>query len=198
MRVLAGVLAVSLAGLAGCSSAEPAAPGTPAPSAPASSAAPQPGGDSLAAAYHSPDGYGISPPAGWVLHPTDGQGGLSVVFAAPAIDKAAPKPFADNLNVVVTPTPATLDALIAETKQKYPSVLTNYKVVTDQPAVVNGHPAHLLGGTYDDERSGPLQNIQLIVVEAGKEYTITFTSPAPSFDSFHAVVQASLSSFTLG
>jgi hypothetical protein len=152
----------------------------------------------LAATYHSPDGYSLSPPDGWVLHPTDGQNGVSVVFAAPALDQAAKKPFVDNLNVVITPTPDTLDNLVAQTKQQYPSVLTNYKVVTDQPTTVNGHAAHLLGGTYDDPTAGPLQNIQLILAEAGKEYTVTFTSATASFDGFHEPIQASLSTFTLG
>jgi hypothetical protein len=78
--------------------------------------------------------------------------------------------------VVITPTTAPLASLVAETKQKYPSILTNYKVVTDQPTVVNGHPAYLLGGTYDDQRSGPLENIQLLLVQDGKQYTITFTT----------------------
>ena len=193
-RLFAAVIAAGLVGVASCSSGSTAAPNTPAPPPAPSAAAPS---APLAAAYHSPDGYSISPPDGWVLHPTDGQNGVSVVFAAPGLDKAAKKPFVDNLNVVVTTTADSLDTLVAQTKQQYPSVLTNYKVVTDQPTVVNGHSAHLLGGTYDDESSGPLQNIQLILADAGKEYTVTFTSAASSFDGFHDPIQASLSTFTL-
>jgi len=192
IRLFTVVVVVGLVGVAGCSSA--GAPSTPAPSPAPSAAAPS----APLAAYHSPDGYSISPPDGWVLHPTDGQNGVSVVFAAPGLDTAARKPFVDNLNVVVTTTADSLDTLVAQTKQQYPSVLTNYKVVTDQPTVVNGHSAHLLGGTYDDESAGPLQNVQLILAYAGKEYTVTFTSAAASFDGFHDPIQASLSTFTLG
>jgi hypothetical protein len=196
LGLFAVVIAVGLVGAAGCSSGNASAPSTPTPSAAPPAAAPS---TPLAAAYHSPDGYSISPPADWILHPTDGQDGLSVLFGAPTVDKAAPKPFVDNLNVVITATPENLDSLVSETKQKYPSVLKNYKVVTDQPITLpNGQPAHLLGGTSDDERSGSLENIQLILVSAGKEYTITFTSPAASFDSYHDLIQASLASFTLG
>jgi len=194
-RLFAAVIAVGLVAMASCSSGSTGAPSAPAPPPAPSAAAPS---APLAAAYHSPDGYSISPPDGWVLHPTDGQNGVSVVFAAPGLDKAARKPFVDNLNVVVTTTADSLDTLVAQTKQQYPSVLTNYKVVTDQPTVVNGHSAHLLGGTYDDEGAGPLQNIQLILADAGKEYTVTFTSVASSFDGFHDPIQASLSTFTLG
>ncbi|MGI8816764.1 MAG: DcrB-related protein [Pseudonocardia sp.] len=188
-RILASVAAVGLVGAAGCSSAGSSA------SAPAAAPAPSAG---LGQAYHSPDGYRISPPADWVLHPTDGRGGLSVRFAAPTADKAAPEPFADNLNVVITPTTRSLDNLVAETKQQYPSVLTNYKVVTDQSGVIGGQPAHLLGGTYDDPRSGSLENIQMLILSAGKQYTVTFTAPAASFDSLHAAMLASLASFAVG
>jgi len=194
-RGCAALIAAGLIGVTGCSSGNTSAPSAPPPSTAPTTAAPS---VPLAAAYHSPDGYSISPPDGWVLHPTDGQNGVSVVFAAPALDQAAKKPFVDNLNVVITATPETLDALVAQTKQQYPSVLTNYKVVTDQPTTVNGQAAHLLGGTYDDPAAGPLQNIQLILAEGGKEYTVTFTSAAPSFDAFHEPIQASLSTFTLG
>jgi hypothetical protein len=195
LRLFAVVVAVGLSGVVGCSSGNTTAPSTPAPSEAPSAAAPS---VPLAAAYHSADGYSISPPADWILHPTGGQNGVSVVFGAPAVDKAAKKPFVDNLNVVITATSDNLASLVAQTKQQYPSVLTNYKIVTDQPTVVNGHSAHLLGGTYDDESSGPLQNIQLILTDAGKEYTVTFTSAAGSFDGFHDPIQASLSTFTLG
>jgi len=134
-----------------------------------------------------------------VLHPTTGQQGLSVVFAATTVDAAAQKPFVNNLNVVITPTTENLDSLIAEAKQQSPSLLPHYTVVTDQPATLsNGQPAHLLGATYDQQGTGSLENIQLILVDAGKEYTITFTSPAGSFDSYHDLAQASLASFTLG
>jgi hypothetical protein len=196
VRLWLTVVAIGLLGVTGCSAGNSGTP-VPAPSPSAAPAVPAPSVP-LAAAYHSPDGYSISPPDGWVLHPTNGQNGVSVVFAASALDPAAKKAFVDNLNVVITATPETLDALVAQTKQQYPSVLTNYKIVTDQPTTLNGHAAHLLGGTYDDPAAGPLQNIQLILADAGKEYTVTFTSAAPSFDGFHEPIQASLSTFTLG
>jgi hypothetical protein len=194
--LFAVVIAVGLIDLAGCSSQNTSAPSPPAPSAAPSAVAPS---VPLAAAYHSPDGYSISPPDGWVLHPTTGQQGLSVVFAATTVDAAAQKPFANNLNVVVTPTPDTLDSLISQAKQQSPGLLPNYTVVTDQPVTLaDGQPAHLLGATYDQQGTGSLENIQLLLVDAGKEYTITFTSPAASFDSYHDLAQASLASFTLG
>jgi hypothetical protein len=100
--------------------------------------------------------------------------------------------------VVITPTTDTLESRIAQAKQQSPGLLPNYTVVADQPVTLSGgQPAHLLGATYDQQGTGPLENIQLILVTAGKEYTITFTSPARSFDSYHDLVQASLTSFSL-
>ena len=133
-----------------------------------------------------------------MLHPTTGQQGLSVVFAATTVDTAAHQPFVNNLNVVITPTTDTLDSLIAQDKQQSPGLLPHYTVVTDQAATLSkGRQAHLLGATYDQQGTGSLENIQLILVDAGKEYTITFTSPAESFDNYHDLAQASLASFTL-
>jgi hypothetical protein len=194
--------AVALAGLAGCSSDTPASDSASAPTPPgaatASASAPANPSAALGAPYRSPDGYFISPPAGWALHPVDPRSGVSVVFAATTLDKAAAKPFADNLNVVITPESRPLDAVVAETKAKYPTIVTNYQVVTDQPVSVQGQPAHLIGGTYADERSGALENIQLVVVNGGKMYSVTFTTPAASFDKFHEAMNASLGSFGLG
>ena len=132
------------------------------------------------------------------MHATGGQDGISILFSAPEVDKAAQKPFADNLTVAIQSTTQSLDGLIAETKQKYPSYLANYKVVTDQSiATGDGRPAHLLGGTYDVEGTGSLENIQLTVAANGKAYTVTFTSPAASFESYHEQIQAVLASFSL-
>lgn len=195
--LFAVVVTVGLICVAGCSAASTSAPSTPTSSAP--SAAPSAPAPALSATvYQSPDGYSIRPPAGWIMHPTGGQDGLSVLFTAPTVDKAVQKPFADNLSVAIQSTTESLDSLISETKQKYPSFLANYKVVTDQPiAVAGGQPAHLLGGTYDVEGTGTLENIQLTVTNPGKAYTVTFTSPAGSFDNYHDQIQAALASFAL-
>ena len=195
MRLYAVVVAVGLVGVAGCSSENTSAPGTPAPSVAPSAAAPS---VPLAAAYHSPEGYSIIPPEGWVQRSTSAQDGVSVFFGAPEVDRAAPKPFTDNVNVVITASGENVDRVVSDAKEQYPSVLTNYKVVIDEPAVANGHPARLLGGTYDAEGFGSMQNIQLLVVNAGKAYSATFTFPAASFSSYEAAARASLASFTLG
>lgn len=192
--LLAMAVAVGLLGVVGCSSSA-----GPAPDAPTSAVAPAQSAPAAAStAYHSPEGYSIKPPPGWVLRPTDLKSGLSSLFVAGRADTSAATPFTDNLNVVITPTTRSLADNVAETKRQYPGLLPHYQLVTDEPTVVNGLPAHLLGATFDDGRGGTLENLQLLIVNAGNEYTVTFTTPAPSFDTKHPIAQAALTSFTLG
>lgn len=187
-RIRVGVIAVLVAGVVGCS-AEPSP--APRPTAPSTSA---PAAGLVGPAYRSPDGYTISPPAGWREFPIEKQAGISSAFGATQLDKGAAKPFAANLNVVITPENRPLDAVIAQTKELYPSVLAGYKVVIDQPTGDGAQPAHILGGTYNDE-NGALQNVQLVTIKAGKMYTVSYTSSAASFAGLREVFQASMSTF---
>jgi hypothetical protein len=190
------VAVVAVAGLAGCSSEAPPAPAA----APPSSAAPAPAAPAsglVGATYKSPDGYSISPPAGWREFQLEKTSGISSAFAATQRDPGLAQPFAANLNVVITPETRPLAEVIAQTKAQYPTVLRNYKVVIDQPAGDASQPAHILGGTYDDQR-GQLQNVQLVTLKDGKQYTVTYTSSAASFAGMTDMFKASLNTFALG
>ena len=197
LHLVVALAAVGLLGLGGCTSSSGAA-STPHPP---SAGPPAPAGPSveLTTPYESPDGYSISAPAGWVLHPTDGQNGLSVLFAAQTKDAAAQKPFVDNINVVITPVMAeSLDAIVERTKQQSPAVLPNYSLVDVRPIDVDGHDGRLLTATYDHEgAAGQLQNLQLIAVNGTKQYTVTFTSAAGSFGNLQVLAKSSLSSLVL-
>lgn len=192
IRIFSALLVVGVVGLSGCSSATPGTPQPP--SASVSRPAPAP---ALAAPFKTTDNYTIAPPAGWIYHPTDKQGGISSIFGAPTLDPSATNPFVDNINVVITPATKTLDDIVAQTKQAYPGYLTNYRVVIDEATTADGRPAHLLGGAYDDAKAGKLRNLQIILLDQGKQYTITFTATADKFDGLRAVAEASLRSFTL-
>jgi hypothetical protein len=120
--------------------------------------------------------------------------GVSALFLAPA--EPATK-FVDNINVVITVNPESLKSTIAQTKRALPSVLAHYRVVIDEPATADGRQAHLLGGTFDGDDGGHLENLQLYVLVAGKQYTVTFTSPAARFGALRKQAQASLLSFHL-
>lgn len=190
LRLLA-VLAVGLSATTACASGNPATAYRAMPSV--SSAAPTAG---LAQPYQSPDGYSIRPPIGWVPRPGNGQDGRSAAYTAPAVDRANPKAFAMDLTIVVRPVTADLQTLVDQAKEQTPRTLVAYQVVTDKPVMANGLPGHLLGGTYDD-RGDPRENLQLLVVNTGKVYTVTFTGPASRFASLHDLALASMSSFTV-
>lgn len=183
------VLALGLPAAA-CSSGNPATAYRAFPSI-ASATAPS---GVLGKAVQSPEGFSIAPPAQWVARPETGRNGPSMVYT-----EASPgpmKPSADQLDIVVTPAITDLQTLVDQSKDETPRKLTNYRVVTDKPTVASGLPGHLLGGTYDD-RGVRFENLQLIVVNDGKAYTLTFTGPASTFGSLHDLALASMSSFTV-
>jgi hypothetical protein len=68
--------------------------------------------------------------------------------------------------------------------------------VIDEPTTANGQEAHLLGGTFD-QGTGHLENLQLILIADGTQYTVTFTSPAASFKTSRQRAQTSLLSLHL-
>jgi hypothetical protein len=150
---------------------------------------------STATPFTSPDGYSLIPPTGWTKYPDGAVRGVSVAFLAPAVDPTSK--FVDNINVVINANQKDLQSTIAETKQALPIALTHYRLVIDQPAIADGQQAHLLGGTFDRQESGHLENLQQILIAGGKQYTVTFTSPAASFEALRDPAQASLLSFHL-
>lgn len=197
--LIVAALTAALAGLTGCSSSAPSTTTDSAqPAPPAATSAP--GAVSLGPAFNSvPDGYQISPPAGWVQRPTNPQDGISVLFTTPSPDTSTGKPFNTNLNVYITPAKGDLDASVAQSIAVYPSILQNFQVVINEPTVVSGnHPAHFIGGTYDIPGVGRVRNLQLVAVEAGKLYTATITVPEQGYAALQTNAVASLSSFMFG
>jgi hypothetical protein len=194
-RLVTVVVAAGLVGLTGCASENP-----PPASPPPSPASADPGVVALAPPYRHPtEGYQVRPPVGWVQQATAPQDGISVLFSSPTPDSSGQNSFTSNLNVFITPARGTLDDSVATTIGTYPSVLRNYQLITNDPTVIAGdRPAHLLGGTYDVPGVGRLQNLQLVVVDAGKLYTVTVTCPEHSYPELRKTALAALSSFIPG
>jgi hypothetical protein len=139
--------------------------------------------------FTSPDGYSFVPPTGWKNYPAGAGGGISVMFIAPGLDKAAK--FSDNINVVVNANKQDLKTTISQTKLGLPTVLTKYRVKVDEPITAGDQQAHLLGGTFD-QGTFHLQNLQLFFIVDGQQYTATFTCPEASFAKLRAQAQASM------
>lgn len=196
MRKIGVVVAVVVLGgaLVGCGSGEDKNAGVKTPASvttqassvtPTTPAASKPAGK----VFTSPDGYSFVPPVGWTNYPAGAAGGISVMFIAPELDKAAK--FSDNINVVVNANRKDLEATVSETKRALPTVLTKYQVTVDEPITAGDQEAHLLGGTFD-QGTFHLQNLQLFFITGGKQYTATFTCPEASFAKLRAKAQASL------
>lgn len=163
-------------------------------SKPSTAASPSPAQDKLEAQAYSNSKYSfkIRPPKGWKANETVGQG-VVVSFSNPdqtgvdagaSVNVAAPQPTEG----------ASLDSMIADTKKALPNVLTNYKVVEDRKATVNGHDAHVLGGTFI-QGTANLRNRQLIVVVKDMAFVITGTNPQSTWDKNQDLIEASLMSF---
>lgn len=137
-------------------------------------------------------GFKIKPPKGWVANENVGQG-LVVSFSNPnqeGEDAGA------SINVT-QPQPtegASMATMIEETKKALPTVLTNYKVVEDRKATVNGKESHVLGGTFV-QGTANLRNRQLIVINKDMAFVVTATNPQSTWDKNSELVEASLMSF---
>jgi hypothetical protein len=197
VRLIVVVAAAGLFVVAACSSGAGPAAASSLPSPPPVNSS---SSEAAAVPYrNSADGYSFVPPPAWAFRPTDPQSGLSSLFSAPTADLADGKPFVSNINVIVASTPDDLDKTIAETKQAYPTSFVNYQLLADEAVTLTGgRSGHLLGGSYDQPGSGSLRNLQLFVVDAGKNYVVSATTPAASFGRYESALRSSLLSFTLG
>ncbi|MFG1909760.1 hypothetical protein [Kribbella sp. NPDC048928] len=144
--------------------------------------------------FTSPDGYSFNPPKGWQEGSARAASQASVVFFAPSIDPAAK--FVDNILVGIHPPQQDLETTVANTKLGYRTLVPSYRSVVDEPATANGQAAWLLGGTFD-YNSVHVENLQLLLMAAGKQYTVTFSCPAASYAGLADVARTSLLSFHL-
>ena len=192
MRVIVSCL-VALLVLAGCTST---VTGVAAPEPASASAAP---GLSTSAPFaDARNRFHIAPPAGWTADTTGAQG-TAVVFRDPNPTAAGDRTFNANINVIVVPAAAALDATIDGARQELRG-LPGYASTADEAAVLtDGTAAHLLGGTFTDSRSGAqLRNLQMFTVRGGSSVVATGTAPAASWTSFAGEFDAALRTLTVG
>lgn len=186
--VLAGVLSV-----AACTVAVPGAPAA----APAATARPSPS-PSGPAFRDALSRFDVVPPPGWTVD-TSGVQGTAVVFADPQVSQAAGGRFRANINVIVLPATTDLPGIVGAARQEV-RALAGYLPTADEPVTLpDGSPAHLLGGTYQDPKSGlALRNLQLMVLHGGGEtVVVTGTALADTWDGYGPVFESSLRSLTV-
>lgn len=190
VQVFAVVVVAGAMALVGCSSGSPR-PTTP--GAAPSSTAPAP-----PSYRNEQSGFALTPPRGWQQVP--GFPAAAVTFAAPAgsgVTTDTGGRTLANLNVVVTPTDADLDANLAGAKQLLPTTFPNYQPSVDEPfTLADGQPGHLLGCTYT--LSGlTLRNLQLVAVARGNVYVVSATAPDQTFATYEPAIRQSLATFGL-
>jgi hypothetical protein len=141
--------------------------------------------------------FRIAPPPGWSTD-TSGVSGTAVVFRDPAAARAGDRAFSPNINVLVAPPRAELAVTLAAARQEL-RTLPGYTSTADEAAVLaDGTPAHLLGGTFTDARSGTqLRNLQIYAVRGTSSVVATGTAPAPSWASSAGAIDAALRTLTV-
>ncbi|MHA6624315.1 hypothetical protein ACU61A_02780 [Pseudonocardia sichuanensis] len=141
--------------------------------------------------------FALDPPPGWSVD-TSGTQDTAVIFADPQPVGPAGRRFRANINVIVVPAGADLPTTVASARQELTG-LPHYRPTADEGiTLVDGTSAQLLGGTFDDPRSGlALRNVQVLSVHAGETVVVTGTTLADEWSGHGRVLESSLRSLTV-
>ena len=141
-------------------------------------------------------GFLLTPPKSWRID-TSGQFGTLVFFFSNVTEKEGENPFTPNINVTSESIEGTdLDTYMKAVKEKLPATFTEYKLVEEAKITVNGLPATKIIATFT-QGVYHIQNIQMILIRAGKAYIITGTTLANSWEKDKEVLQSSILTFKL-
>ncbi len=187
------VLATGL-GSAGCAVE---VPGTASPD-PAAVGYPAPGTRPPGAVFSDALGrFDLVPPSGWTVD-TSGAQDTAVIFADPRPAESASGRFRANINVLVVPARVDLRDTVAGARRELTG-LPGYRPTADEPVTLpDGSRAQLLGGTFDDPRSGlALRNVQILTVDGDETVVVTGTAPADAWAGYESVFETSLRSLTV-
>jgi hypothetical protein len=103
--------------------------------------------------------------------------------------------FTVNINVVSEPAQgANVERYVQAGRPQLSQTLTSYAQVEDRSLTVNGQPAHILGGTFK-QGTFELRNRQLFVVRNDVAYVVTATALASTWNSYEALIDASIKTF---
>ena len=142
------------------------------------------------------NGFEIRPPSGWTVDQS-GLLGTKVAFIRATPDLHERTPFSANIVIYVEPAEGmTLEEFVELSKAQYPLVLTNFALLGDETAMVNGREIHSLESTFT-HGVFPLRNRQLIAIYKDKAYMVTTTALDAAWQQHEAVFDASLRSFRI-
>ena len=144
----------------------------------------------------STNGFEIRPPSGWTVDQS-GLLGTKVAFIRATPDLHERTPFSANIVIYVEPAEGmTLEEFVELSKAQYPLVLTNFALLGDETAMVNGREIHFLESTFT-HGVFPLRNRQLIAIYEDKAYMVTTTALDAAWQQHETVFDASLRSFRI-
>ena len=144
----------------------------------------------------SMNGFQIQPPDGWTVDQS-GLLGTKVAFIRATPDLHERTPFSANIVIYVEPAEGmTLEEFVELSKAQYPLVLTDFALLGDETAMVNGREIHFLESTFT-HGVFPLRNRQLIAIYEDKAYMVTTTALDAAWQQHEAVFDASLRSFRI-
>ena len=142
------------------------------------------------------NGFEIRPPSGWTVDQS-GLLGTKVAFIRATPDLHERTPFSANIVIYVEPAEGmTLEEFVELSKAQYPLVLTDFALLGDETAMVNGREIHFLESTFT-HGVFPLRNRQLIAIYEDKAYMVTTTALDAAWQQHEAVFDASLRSFRI-
>lgn len=156
---------------------------------PAPAVAPEPpAGASLVAGpgavFRHPDGFSLTPPAGWVPQRGQEPTGVKVAFQSTAEELGPRGRFASSVSVVTEPVGTrTLDGYVRESTEVLRRAFPGVQLIDDARVQTTARvPAHILGWTFVEEEV-TYRVKQLLLVQDGTGYAVTGTGLAATWDA---------------
>ena len=142
------------------------------------------------------NGFEIRPPSGWTVD-RSGLVGTKVAFIHPEPDFHDRTPFSANIVIYVEPAEGlTLEEFVELSREQSSLLLTDFALLRDESATVNGRQIHFLETTFT-HGVFPARNRQLIAIYEDNVYAITTTALEATWQQYEAVFDASLRSFRI-
>ncbi len=137
-------------------------------------------------------GFSIKPPNGWTVDENDAFG-TAVIFYGPVMPETG-----DNvsINIAVETTNLSLEEYVSSTKSQLASRFTDYELVSEGSRNI-GYiylKAYELVGVYTQD-ADDFKNKQVIIVENGKAFVITFMALPTNYDTYLPTFEGGLQTF---
>jgi hypothetical protein len=147
-------------------------------------------------------GFSINPPTGWTVNDTGVSPPVVVFFYEPVMPETGGK---ININIGVETTSLTLNQYVAASKSQYASVFLNFNLVSESNRNIGGLDEYELvftltympGANVSNTHTFNFKQKQVIFVEKGKAYILTFTALPTNYEDYLPAFEESLQMFKM-